>query len=80
MIDSLAALLYDDKRKLMLIRSSNDRTTPRIVLDILGVDPNVDPEVDPELLMFRSIGEGSRQINYDKVYLGLYEYESHVVP
>lgn len=82
-LDSLAALHYDDKRKLLfiicdgnIIGSGNDRTTPRIVLDILGVDP----KVDPEPLMFRSIGEGSRQINYGKVYSGLYEFEGHVVP
>ena len=82
-IDSLAALHYDDKRKLLflicdgnIIGSGNDRTTPRIVLDILGVDP----KLDPEPLLFKSVGEGSRQINYGKVYSGLYEFEGHVVP
>ena len=82
-IDSLAALNYDDKRKLLflicdgnIIGSGNDRTTPRIVLDILGVDP----KLDPEPLLFKSIGEGSKQINYGKVYSGLYEFEGHVVP
>ncbi|KAH8926724.1 glycosyltransferase family 2 protein [Atractiella rhizophila] len=82
-IDSLATLKYDDKRKLlflicdgMIIGSGNDRPTPRIVLDILGVDPKIDP--DP--LLFKSIGEGSRQLNYGKVYSGLYECEGHVVP
>ena len=59
-----------------IIGSGNDRTTPRIVLDILGVDP----KLDPEPLLFKSIGEGSRQINYGKVYSGLYEFEGHVVP
>jgi len=82
-IDSLAALNYDDKRKLIfiicdgnIIGSGNDRTTPRIVLDILGVDPTLDPEP----LLFKSIGEGSKAINYAKVYSGLYEFEGHVVP
>ncbi|KAF4619536.1 hypothetical protein D9613_004681 [Agrocybe pediades] len=82
-IDSLAALNYDDKRKLIfiicdgnIIGSGNDRTTPRIVLDILGVDPGLDPEP----LLFKSIGEGSKAINYAKVYSGLYEFEGHVVP
>lgn len=82
-IDSLAALKYDDKRKLMfiicdgnIIGSGNDRPTPRIVLDILGVDP----KLDPEPLMFKSVGEGSQQLNYGKVYSGLYEFEGHVVP
>lgn len=82
-IDSLAALKYDDKRKLLfiicdgnIIGGGNDRPTPRIVLDLLGVDP----KLDPEPLMFKSIGEGSRQINYGKIYSGLYEFEGHVVP
>lgn len=82
-IDSLTSLKYDDKRKLMfiicdgnIIGSGNDRTTPRIVLDILGVDP----KLDPEPLLFKSIGEGSKQINYGKIYSGLYEFEGHVVP
>ncbi|KAF8312672.1 chitin synthase [Clavulina sp. PMI_390] len=82
-VDSLAALRYDDKRKLMflicdgnIIGSGNDRTTPRIVLDILGVDPSLDPEP----LLFKSVGEGSKQLNYGKVYSGLYEFEGHVVP
>ncbi|KAE9387335.1 hypothetical protein BT96DRAFT_1005213 [Gymnopus androsaceus JB14] len=82
-IDSLAALNYDDKRKLIFIicdgnitGSGNDHTTPRIVLDILGVDPSLDPEP----LMFKSVGEGARALNYGKVYSGLYEFEGHVVP
>ncbi|KAF5373988.1 hypothetical protein D9615_009892 [Tricholomella constricta] len=62
-IDSLAALNYDDKRKLIfiicdgnIIGSGNDRTTPRIVLDILGIDL----KLDPEPLLFKSVGEGSK--------------------
>ena len=82
-IDSLAALNYDDKRKLMfiicdgnIIGTGNDRTTPRIVLDLLGVDPHLDPEP----LLFKSVGEGSKALNYGKIYSGLYEFEGHVVP
>ncbi|EJF62220.1 chitin synthase [Dichomitus squalens LYAD-421 SS1] len=82
-IDSLAALNYDDKRKLIfiicdgnIIGTGNDRTTPRIVLDILGVDP----KLDPEPLLYKAIGEGSKALNYGKVYSGLYEFEGHVVP
>ena len=81
-IDLLAALHYDDKRKLLfiicdgnIIGSRNDRTTPRIVLDIMDVDP----KIDPEPLMFRSISKVSRQIHYSKVYLELYEFEGRVV-
>ncbi|KAI9307196.1 chitin synthase-domain-containing protein, partial [Cunninghamella echinulata] len=82
-IDSLTVLNYDDRRKLLLIiadgmimGSGNDRPTPRIVLDVLGYDTTQDPEP----LMFKSIGEGSKQLNYGKVYSGLYECEGHVVP
>ncbi|CAH7686592.1 chitin synthase-domain-containing protein [Phakopsora pachyrhizi] len=82
-IDSLATLKYDDKRKLiflicdgMIIGSGNDSPTPRIVLDILGVDQSIDP--DP--LLFQSVSEGSKQLNYGKVYSGLYEVDGHVVP
>ncbi|OZJ01437.1 hypothetical protein BZG36_05748 [Bifiguratus adelaidae] len=82
-INSLTTLRYDDKRKLLLLicdgmvmGSGNERPTPRIVLDILGADPLKDPEP----LMFKSVAEGSRQLNYGKVYSGLYEYEGQCVP
>ncbi|KAI8137361.1 chitin synthase-domain-containing protein [Fennellomyces sp. T-0311] len=82
-IDSISTLQYDDKRKLlflicdgMIVGGGNDRPTPRIVLDILGVDPYVDPEP----LSFLSVGEGAKQHNMAKVYSGLYEIQGHVVP
>ena len=82
-LDSLTALQYDNKRKLicvvcdgMIVGGGNDRPTPKIVLDILGVDPKIDPPALP----FKAIGEGNDQLNYGKVYSGLYEYEGNVVP
>jgi chitin synthase len=82
-IDSAARMRYDDKRKLlfiicdgMIIGQGNDRPTPRIVLDILGVSENVDPEP----LSFESLGEGQKQHNMAKVYSGLYEVQGHIVP
>ncbi|WPG97603.1 glycosyltransferase family 2 protein [Acrodontium crateriforme] len=82
-IDSAARMRYDDKRKLlfiicdgMIIGQGNDRPTPRIVLDILGVPENVDPEP----LSFESLGEGMKQHNMGKVYSGLYEVQGHIVP
>lgn len=82
-IDSAARMRYDDKRKLlciicdgMIIGQGNDRPTPRIVLDILGVSENVDPEP----LSFESLGEGLKQHNMGKVYSGLYEVQGHIVP
>ncbi|KAJ2986742.1 hypothetical protein NUW58_g4883 [Xylaria curta] len=82
-LDSLTALQYDNKRKLIcvicdgvIVGAGNDRPTPKIVLDILGVDPKVDPPALP----FKSVGTGSDQLNYGKVYSGLYEFEGNVVP
>nr|OQO25199.1 hypothetical protein B0A51_07961 [Rachicladosporium sp. CCFEE 5018] len=82
-IDSAARMRYDDKRKLlfiicdgMIIGQGNDRPTPRIVLDILGVPDTVDPEP----LSFESLGEGMKQHNMGKVYSGLYEVQGHIVP
>lgn len=82
-LDSLTALQYDNKRKLicvicdgMIVGGGNDRPTPKIVLDILGVDPKMDPPALP----FKSVGESSEQLNYGKVYSGLYEFEGNVVP
>lgn len=82
-LDSLTALAYDNKRKLIcvicdgvIVGGGNDRPTPKIVLDILGVDPKVDPPALP----FKSVGTGSEQLNYGKVYSGLYEFEGNVVP
>ncbi|UKZ73502.1 hypothetical protein TrVFT333_001149 [Trichoderma virens FT-333] len=82
-IDSAARMKYDDKRKLlvivcdgMIIGQGNDRPTPRIVLDILGVSESVDPEP----LSFESLGEGLKQHNMGKVYSGLYEVQGHIVP
>jgi chitin synthase len=74
---------YDDKHKLifvicdgMIVGSGNDRPTPRIVLDILGVDPNFDPEP----LAYHALGDGNAQLNYGKIYSGLYEIDGHTVP
>jgi chitin synthase len=82
-IDSAARMNYDDKRKLlmiicdgMIIGQGNDRPTPRIILDILGVSETVDPEP----LSFESLGEGMKQHNMGKVYSGLYEVQGHIVP
>jgi chitin synthase len=82
-IDSLAQTKYDDKRKLlfiicdgMVVGSGNDQPTPRLVLDVLGANPNVDAEP----LSFLSLGEGAKQHNMGKVFSGLYETSGHVVP
>ncbi|KAJ2089739.1 hypothetical protein IW138_003195 [Coemansia sp. RSA 986] len=82
-INSLAALEYEDSHKLMfivcdgnIIGSGNDKPTPRIVLDTLGVDP----EYDPPGRDYLAIAEGSRRHNIAKVYSGLYDFEGHVVP
>ncbi|KAI0226168.1 hypothetical protein L0F63_004441 [Massospora cicadina] len=82
-LESLALTEYDDKHKLlfvisdgMIIGSGNEKPTPRIVCDVLGVDP----ELDPPAFAFKSIAEGSKQLNMAKVYSGLYECEGRRVP
>ncbi|CAN6648352.1 hypothetical protein TRVA0_023S00496 [Trichomonascus vanleenenianus] len=82
-IDSLTSLKYPNKQKLlfvicdgMIVGSGNDRPTPRIVLDLFGVDDKVDPQAKAYL----AIGEGSNRLNYGKVYSGLYEHEGNLVP
>jgi chitin synthase len=83
-LDSLTFLNYDDKRKLLFVICDGTITgagnggipTHRIVLDILGSDP----KIDPPAFAFKSVAEGMDQLNYAKVYSGLYEYEGHVVP
>ncbi|KAF2402087.1 putative chitin synthase 8 [Trichodelitschia bisporula] len=82
-LDSAARMRYDDRRKLlviicdgMIIGQGNDRSTPRIVLDILGVPESTNPEA----LSFESLGEGLKQHNMGKVYSGLYEVQGHIVP
>ncbi|KAK9708024.1 hypothetical protein K7432_009877 [Basidiobolus ranarum] len=82
-LDSLAALKYDDKRKLlfivadgMIIGGGNDRPTPEIVLDILGVDRSNEPEP----LVYHALGEGNQQLNMAKIYTGLYACSGHIVP
>jgi chitin synthase len=82
-IDSLAVLHYDDRRKLLFIVAdgiavgkSNDRATPHIVLDILGVEATCDPPAKA----CEAVGEGLRSLNYAKVYSGLYECGGRRVP
>ncbi|KAJ9056405.1 hypothetical protein DSO57_1033339 [Entomophthora muscae] len=82
-LESLALTEYDDKHKLlfvisdgMIIGSGNEKPTPRIVCDVLGVDP----ELDPPAFAFKSIAEGSKQLNMAKVFSGLYECEGRRVP
>ncbi|KAG0326006.1 hypothetical protein BGZ99_010300 [Dissophora globulifera] len=84
-LESLAALQYDDKRKLllviadgMIVGSGNDLPTPKIVLDVLGWQPTEGVEVEP--VAYKALGIGGQQLNCCKVYSGLYEFEGHMVP
>ncbi|KAI9217611.1 chitin synthase-domain-containing protein [Blastocladiella britannica] len=85
-LNSLANLNYDDKHKLivvlcdgMIVGRGNDRPTPHIVLDILGVDPSAYDEAP--LLSYESVGDGPGLLtNMARVYSGLYEVEGRLVP
>ena len=61
-INSLAESKYSPHRKLLFIicdgmitGAGNDKPTPRLVLDILGVDPSVQPEPSA----YQALGEGT---------------------
>ena len=45
------------------------------MFDILGVDSRI----DLEQFSFKSVGEGSQQLNRSNVYSELYEYGRHVI-
>jgi chitin synthase len=83
-LDSLTFLNYDDKKKLLFVICDGNITgagnagvpTHRIVLDIL----NSDPKIDPPAFAYKAVAEGMDQLNYAKVFSGLYEFEGHVVP
>lgn len=61
----------------MIIGSGNDKPTPQIVLEILGVDVSKDTTL---AYSFNSLGEGDKQHNMGKVYSGLYHVQGHSVP
>jgi chitin synthase len=81
-MDSLAASRYDEKRKLMFIIADgivtgggNDAPTPELLLKVLGWEG---PEPEPQA--FQSLGEGMKQLNFGKVYSGLYALEGRYTP
>ncbi|KAI7903446.1 chitin synthase-domain-containing protein [Cokeromyces recurvatus] len=81
--DSLARTSYPDTRKLLffvcdgLVKSRSDsKETYLCILDALGYSSTK----DPELRSYISLGQGSRRINYAKVYAGFYESGRNRVP
>jgi chitin synthase len=79
-LDSLAASKWEAKNKLvfvicdgMVTGSGNDRPTPRIVLDLLGVDAQDEPP-----FAYESISH--QRVNYARVYSGLYSLQGELVP
>lgn len=85
-LDSITCLQYPDDRKLLFIvcdgkvvGSGNDKPTPTILLNILGRGEELFRATAPTFSL-KSVGEGSKKLNYGEVYSGLYDYEGHVVP
>lgn len=83
-IDSLTNLKYDNRHKLLVLLcdgmvtgAGNDRPTPLIALDLLGIDES---RVKAEPKAYHAVAEGSRELNFAKVYSGLYENEGDMVP
>ncbi|KAI8386903.1 chitin synthase-domain-containing protein [Blakeslea trispora] len=81
--DSLARTNYPDTRKVLcfvcdgLVKSQDEpKETYQCILDALGYSSTE----DPELRSYISLGQGSRRINYAKVYAGFYELGRNRVP
>lgn len=81
--DSLARASYPDTRKLLvfvcdgLVKSKTDsKDTYLCILHALGYSSTK----DPELRSYISLGQGSRRVNYAKVYAGFYESGRNRVP
>ena len=56
--------------------AGNDKPTPQIVLDLLGV-PNY---VQPTPRAYQALGEGIKQLNMAKIYSGFYADQGESVP
>ncbi|CAO0797592.1 unnamed protein product [Mucor circinelloides] len=81
--DSLARTSYPDTRKLLffvcdgLVKSRSDsKETYLCILDALGYSSTE----DRESRAYISLGQGSRRVNYAKVYAGFYESGRNRVP
>ena len=81
-IQRLASTEYSDKHKLlwitcdgMLTGHGNTKSTPQLVLDILGYSSGEVPSV-----CYPSLGEGSKKVNRAKVYVGFYSLQYHKSP
>lgn len=81
--DSLARASYPDTRKLLffvcdgLVKSRSDsKETYICILDALGYSSTEDRETRAYI----SLGQGSRRVNYAKVYAGFYESGRNRVP
>ncbi len=85
-INSLALLSYVDERKLLFViadgmirGSGNEKSTPELVLEILGIDmQSVDADHPP--LDYVAVAEGSKQHNRAKVYSGWYSIQARLIP
>lgn len=83
-IQSLAGMDYDYRRKLLVLVADgmvtghgNDRPTPSIILDILGVSEHLR---DTKPFVYEAVGEGASQANYALVYSGLFDFEGRSTP
>jgi chitin synthase len=83
-INSISDSKFDDQHRLLLvicdgliIGSGNTKSTPEIVLELLGVDLS---KVMPETKMFQSLGEGRKQLNYAQIYSGFFDNHGRQVP
>ncbi|GBC03712.1 hypothetical protein RclHR1_05280008 [Rhizophagus clarus] len=82
--ESLAATDYPDDRKLLFLvcdgiitGSGNSKSTPEICIEMMELSPEFE---SPRPMSYIAIGEGAKQNNTAKVYVGHFCYKNKRVP
>lgn len=82
-IKSIAASKYAEGHILLFIvvdgsvvGAGNDKSTDEIIVDLLSVDSSLEPPIR----MYESLGEGSLQLNFARVYSGFYKHNTKPIP
>ncbi|KAI9251583.1 chitin synthase-domain-containing protein [Sporodiniella umbellata] len=83
-LDNLSRSAYDDTKKLLLfvcdgvaVNNEAKKETYKLLLESLGHSSYIG---EPSARAYISLGQGTRQTNYAKVYSGYYETGRHRVP
>jgi chitin synthase len=84
-LNSLAATIYDDSKKLLFVVSDglvkgfeNELSTPEILIKLMQHDPRFTNLLEPQ--PYVSIGTGAKEHNMAQVFCGSYMYEGRAIP